>query len=87
MKVIVGLFIITICCPLGQAQTSVKTSLNVKKTKFYKGRIDDINDVTIALTCKGKSCSGDLTYLRSRDKFKLQNASFVTCKDINRQFS
>lgn len=72
MKVVVGLLIITIFCPLLQAQTLVKTSLNAGKTKYYKGRIDDINDVSIALTCKGKVCSGDLTYLRSRDKFKLK---------------
>ncbi len=73
MKVIVGLLVIsTIFSPLIQAQTLLKTSLKADKTKYYKGRIDDLNDITIALTCKGEICSGDLTYLRSRDKFKLK---------------
>lgn len=72
MKVIVGLLIYTIFSPLVQAQTLVKTSFHAGKTKYYKGRIDDINDITVALTCNGKICSGDLTYIRSRDKFKLK---------------
>lgn len=87
MKVIVGLFISIIFSPLVQAQTLVKTSLKTGKTKYYKGRIDDINDVTIALTCNDEICSGDLTYLRSRDKFKLKgtlDGNQIQLREFNR---
>ncbi len=87
MKVIVGLVIITFFSPFAQAQTLVKTSLSTGTTKYYKGRIDDINDVTIALTCNSKVCSGDLTYLRSRDKFKLKgtlDGSQIQLSEFNR---
>jgi len=54
------------------AQTIVKTALQQAQTKYYKGRIDDISDITMSLTCEGKNCEGNLTYIRSKDEFKLQ---------------
>ena len=54
------------------AQTVVKTAFKQQQTKYYKGRIDDINDITVALTCEEKNCTGSLTYLRSKDEFKLE---------------
>ena len=41
-------------------------------SKHYKGRIDDISDVTLSLYCDGQYCDGEMTYLRSRDQFRLE---------------
>jgi len=71
-KGIVGLINLLFFAAQLPAQSVVKTSYTAEQTKYYKGRIDDISDVTVSLTCKGKNCTGDLTYLRSRDEFKLQ---------------
>ena len=38
---------------------------NIQWIKFYKGRIDDLNDVAITLGFDGTDCKGRLTYLRS----------------------
>lgn len=87
MKLIVGLVIITIFPVLSTAQTLVKTSLKAGETKYYKGRIDDINDITVTLTCEGELCDGYLTYLRSRDKFLLKgvlNGNQIQLKEFNR---
>lgn len=54
------------------AQTVIKTAFKQEQTKYYKGRIDDISDITVSLTCEGKNCKGNLIYLRSKDEFKLQ---------------
>ncbi len=87
MKVIVGLVLIITFPALATAQTSVRTSLTGGTIKYYKGRIDDISDITLALLCKGKVCSGDLTYLRSRDKFKLKgtlDGNQIQLQEFNR---
>jgi len=87
MKLIVGLIIGTIFPFLSNAQTSLKTALKGGETKIYKGRIDDINDITVTLTCKGEICNGYLTYLRSRDKFQLKgvlNGNQIQLKEFNR---
>ena len=39
--------------------------------KYYKGRIDDLSDVAIALGSDGKFCRGYMIYLRSNEKFSL----------------
>ena len=39
--------------------------------KHYKGRIDDINDISIALAYDGRNCKGILRYLRSNETFYL----------------
>ena len=39
--------------------------------KNYKGRIDDLSDVSIVLGFDGKFCRGYMTYLRSSEKFLL----------------
>ncbi|MEM1123551.1 MAG: hypothetical protein AAGJ18_24140, partial [Bacteroidota bacterium] len=72
MQTTVGCFLLVLIASYTQAQTAVKTTFTTNKTKYYKGRIDDINDITVSLTCDGKNCTGDFTYLRSRDEFKLQ---------------
>ena len=51
------------------AQKVVSTSFDSNRANHYKGRIDDINDVTLTLYCKKNICEGELTYLRSKDKF------------------
>jgi len=40
--------------------------------RYYKGRIDDLNDVAVSLAYDGKTCKGYLIYLRSKERFQLQ---------------
>ncbi len=42
--------------------------------KHYKGRVDDINDVGLIIAYDGKHCKGFITYLRSRERFKLEGS-------------
>ena len=44
---------------------------NIVWFRYYKGRIDDLNDISISLAFDGQSCKGFLTYLRSRERFQL----------------
>ncbi|MGB1217473.1 MAG: hypothetical protein ACPG5P_06330, partial [Saprospiraceae bacterium] len=44
----------------------------VEWLKYYKGRVDDINDVSVILAYDGRDCKGFITYLRSGQKFKLE---------------
>lgn len=39
--------------------------------KYYKGRLDDLNDIAITLAYDGKQCKGQLTFLRSKEQFDL----------------
>ncbi|MEM9820250.1 MAG: hypothetical protein AAF985_04235 [Bacteroidota bacterium] len=39
--------------------------------KHFKGRMDDLNDVSISLAFDGKNCRGQLVYLRSKAQFDL----------------
>ena len=43
----------------------------IQWVKHYKGRIDDLNDVSVTLGFDGTDCKGQLTYLRSNTKFDL----------------
>ncbi|MEM6318037.1 MAG: hypothetical protein AAF960_10225, partial [Bacteroidota bacterium] len=72
MRTFVGLIFLMICSSFLTAQTAIQTKGTSEKVKHYKGRIDDISDVTVSLDCQGKKCTGELTYLRSRDKFQLR---------------
>lgn len=40
--------------------------------KHYKGRVDDLNDVVLVLAYDGKLCKGYITYLRSKEDFRLE---------------
>ncbi|MEM6966958.1 MAG: hypothetical protein AAF573_19495, partial [Bacteroidota bacterium] len=72
MRTFVGLIFLTIWTSFSWGQTAIQTKVASEKVKHYKGRVDDINDVTVSLACEGKKCTGELTYLRSRDKFQLR---------------
>jgi hypothetical protein len=68
----VGVFLFLIPSFALTAQSVIQTSAIQKGIKHYKGRIDDISDVAISISCKGKTCEGALIYVRSRDQFKLR---------------
>lgn len=40
--------------------------------KYYKGRMDDFNDIVLVLAHDGRQCKGQLTYLRSKTTFDLE---------------
>lgn len=44
----------------------------IKWVKHYKGRMDDLNDVTVSLAFDGSKCKGRMQYLRSKTEFKLE---------------
>lgn len=58
-----------------------------KWMRSYLGRIDDVNDIGITLTCDGKKCKGELIYLRSKQTFKLSgnidDGNVIILKEIN----
>lgn len=72
IKILVGGLIFLFFPLLITAQTAVKTAFKQQQTTYYKGRIDDISDITVSLTCEGQNCNGNLTYVRSKDEFKLK---------------
>ena len=43
-----------------------------ENTRYFKGRIDDFNDIRITLNCQDKDCAGELKYLRSETTFQLK---------------
>ena len=45
---------------------------NIYWFRYYKGRMDGLNDISISLAYDGRSCKGYLTYLRSRERFQLE---------------
>ncbi len=44
----------------------------IQWVKYYKGRIDDLNDISVTLGYDGKDCKGVLIYLRSGIQFELE---------------
>lgn len=44
----------------------------IQWVKYYKGRVDDLNDVAVTLGFDGSVCKGRLTYLRSHTDFDLE---------------
>ena len=44
---------------------------DIQWIKHYKGRIDDLNDVSVTLAFDGEDCKGQITYLRSHTEFDL----------------
>ncbi len=49
-----------------------KNPKKIQWVKHYKGRVDDINEVGLMIAYDGKSCKGFITYLRSKERFKLE---------------
>ncbi|MBV6439472.1 MAG: hypothetical protein DYG98_23905 [Haliscomenobacteraceae bacterium CHB4] len=47
---------------------------DIKWVKYFKGRMDDVSVVDIALGSDGKSCKGYLTYGKSRARLRLDGA-------------
>ncbi len=41
-------------------------------TKYYKGRLDDMSDVSLTLSNNAGNCTGQITYLRSKETFRLE---------------
>ena len=51
-----------------------KNHSKIQWIKHYKGRIDDLNDISVTLGYDGENCKGQLTYLRSNAQFDLAGA-------------
>lgn len=49
-----------------------KNPKKIKWVKHYRGRVDDLNDVGLIIAYDGKYCKGFITYLRSKERFKLE---------------
>jgi len=49
-----------------------KNPKKIQWVKHYSGRVDDINDVGLIMAYDGKNCKGFITYLRSKERFKLE---------------
>lgn len=64
------LTLLSIDSVMGQQQF-LSTPVSSKGLSQYEGRIDDINEVKIILTCSNNKCNGELVYLRSGDRFRL----------------
>lgn len=87
---IVGFFIVLIGLPDLNAQiiSGTPTNTSTNEVKYYKGRIDDISDVTVSLTFDRNNCKGELVYLRSKDKFRLQGSrkdDLLQLKEFNQE--
>ncbi|MFT4759415.1 MAG: hypothetical protein ACI9XO_000680 [Paraglaciecola sp.] len=57
-----------------------------ENTRYFKGRIDDFNDINITLTCDQSDCEGQLKYLRSEVFFQLKGKLYgenLELKEIN----
>ncbi len=55
--------------------------------EHYKGRIDGINDIAVTLAYDGKSCKGLLTYLKSRERLRLEgelNGNELTLLEVDK---
>ena len=55
--------------------------------EYYKGQIDGVNDVSVALAYDGKSCKGLLTYSKSGVHFRLDgtlNGNELTLLEVDR---
>lgn len=51
-------------------------------TRYYRGRMDDLNDVAVILASDGEHCHGQLTYLRSRERISLSGKIFSDSLDL-----
>lgn len=49
-----------------------KNPKKIQWVKHYRGRVDDLNDVGLMIAYDGKHCKGFITYLRSKERFKLE---------------
>jgi len=77
-------FLITLLIPIfsfGQKTDSkeyvksmFKNYSKIQWIKHYKGRIDDLNDVSVTLGYDGEECKGRMIYLRSNAQFDLIGA-------------
>lgn len=86
-SIFVGIIIFLLQGSFLLAQKVATPNYQTNNLKHYKGRIDDINDVTLSLNCNGSLCEGDLTYLRSRDQFKIKGTikdGRLQLKEFNR---
>ncbi|MEM1319148.1 MAG: hypothetical protein AAGG75_02765 [Bacteroidota bacterium] len=60
----------------------------IKWLRHYKGRIDDLNDITMTLAYTGKHCRGVMVYLRSKQEFRLEGNikdGLLSLKEIDPQ--
>ena len=71
-RLFVGFFFTFFNLAFIAAQKVVPANHKADKMTHYKGKIDDISDVSVSLNCQGKNCKGELTYVRSRDQFRLE---------------
>lgn len=54
-----------------EIESLFKNPKQIQWKKYYKGRVNDMNDVSLILAYDGKYCQGFITYLRSNTRFKL----------------
>lgn len=70
---VICFLILTISVEAQSTEERVKTLFegidSVKTIKFFRGRLNDINDVMIALGSNGKEYKGIMKYLRSNEEF------------------
>lgn len=52
-------------------QSMFENDTKLRWIKHYKGRIDDLNDVSVTLGFDGELCKGQMTFLRSNTKLDL----------------
>ena len=45
---------------------------SIEWVRHFKGRMDGYNELAITLVLRGEECRGDLTYLRSNERFELR---------------
>ncbi|MEK7256738.1 MAG: hypothetical protein AAB316_18435, partial [Bacteroidota bacterium] len=79
-------FLLLIFLPKSTAQTAtLDQSLRQQITqegkkvawlRSFKGRLDDLNDVSVALAFDGEKCRGKLQYLRSKETFDLKGEAW-----------
>lgn len=93
---IAGFVLLTIFCLLqppiltGQGQDAGTQAVmaqfanpdKVLWTRYYRGRMDDLNDVSVILASDGEQCHGQLTYLRSRERIILSGKIYSDSLDL-----
>ncbi len=97
MRLLFLLIAILLLPEIGQSQSTEREHAvyqlfdkpqKIKWLRHYKGRIDDLNDITMTLAFDGKSCKGMLVYLRSKETFQLKGTikdGLLDLKEIDQQ--
>jgi hypothetical protein len=68
LNILRSLFLTLLLAFSNQATAQTPTSW----TKYYKGRLDDMSDIALTLSSNAGNCTGQITYLRSKETFRLE---------------